>query len=185
MSNLLELIAIDEFTPHSERIRLTPNELEISKKPSVLSVRTEHFSEEDRGNKRILSIGKDYLLSNRLLAEVDQFNFQAFEHWESKTSLDGIVADVTNESVTVKCLLDEDKGVFQNRVFPKDLFKNINGLEIDYPIIIKINSKPGKISIVILDGTGIVDLAPFNLDVDLKDLIESNLGQPISREINL
>lgn len=185
MSNLLELIPTDELTPHSAKIAWTSDELEIIKKPSLSSVKTEHFSEEDRGKGRMLSIGRDNLLPNRLLAEVDQFNFQSFEHWENKISLDGIVADVTNESVTIKCLLDEDEGVFQNRVFPKDLLKNINGLEIDYPIIIKINSKPGKISIVILDGTGIVDLAPFNLDVDLKDLIDSNLGQPISREINL
>jgi hypothetical protein len=185
MSNLLELIATDELTPRSVKIAWTPDELEIIKKPSVSSVKTDRYSEEDRGKGKMLSIGRDNSLLNRSLAEVNQFNFQSFEHWDSKISLDGIATAVTNETVTVKCLLDEETGTFQNRVFPKELFKNITGLEIDYPVLVKINSKPGKISIVVLDGTGIINPGPFNLDVGLKDLIDSNLGHPIAREINL
>lgn len=125
-------------------------------------------------------------VGGRSLAEADQFGSMTFERWEKRISLDGIISDLTPDSVTVKCLLDEEQMDFQKRVFPVSLFKNFRNLVIDELVIVKINSKPGKIAITVLEGgNGLVDPRPFTANLELENLLEGGLGKVIPRETNL
>lgn len=102
----------------------------------------------------------------------------ANEQWVDVITIPSKVISIDEHQISCECSIDIDNDKFETRSFPKELFSNIPNLDINSPIFIKINYKPGSSRIDVLDGKGIVDMNIFELNSGWDKLKGSGLDQP-------
>jgi spore coat polysaccharide biosynthesis protein SpsF (cytidylyltransferase family) len=83
------------------------------------------------------------------------------ESWNEYKMLDGRIVEVTDEAVTVDCLLDHDEEVFEARDFDRRLFEGEVPVEEGRFVTLRMAQRPGKFVITVYDGEKKVDREPF------------------------
>lgn len=117
-----------------------------------------------------------YTLISQLL---ESRGYLASEKWSDVISVQSIIRAVSNTHVTVECLIDPVKTIFEVRAFPRPLFSNLSTVSAGTPVYIKLYNKPGSIRIDVFDGKGLVDTKLFDAELDWKDLMNANLDSQI------
>jgi len=83
------------------------------------------------------------------------------ESWNEYKMLDGRIIEVTDETVTVDCLLDRDEKIFEARDFDRRLFEGEVPMEKGRFVALRIAQRPGKFVITVYDGHKKVEREPF------------------------
>ncbi len=78
------------------------------------------------------------------------------EQWEKIENISAIVVGNSGDQVTLECLIDEEKKLFERRIFPAPLLKGVVKLEEGSLILIKIFQRPGEMKFKFVSGKGIV-----------------------------
>ncbi|PSR11774.1 MAG: hypothetical protein C7N36_14840 [Bacteroidetes bacterium] len=123
--------------------------------------------------------------TQKAMASLNQFGSISGERWVKNHAFSAIIADVRAKVVVCEVAIDPESHTFQKRVFEKDLFESFSELTVNYPVLIKIKSKPGALTLEILDGKGIIDESIFEIKEGIEDLLKSDFNQKIEGEINL
>lgn len=80
------------------------------------------------------------------------------EKWDRAKSkiIDGIIEDIHDNLAHVVCLMNPEKLIFKEKIFPMDILSAINSIEIGSYIRVVIKQKAGSIRYDFYDGSGMI-----------------------------
>ena len=84
------------------------------------------------------------------------------DKWDKIENIESRIIEVSEEGVILECFVDYENKTFENRSFPKGLIEGIP-LKVYYPVLIKIFTRKNELKFLFIDGTGLVDVAKFNV----------------------
>lgn len=91
-------------------------------------------------------------------------NIPLTEQWDDQIMLHARVYEVSEQTVSCDCVVDEETQLIEKRTFPRLIFDTIPNLQEGSLVIIDIKQKAGSIRIDIKNGKGIVDPRKFELE---------------------
>ena len=101
----------------------------------------------------------------RLVSNVNISNENSLtEQWNDQIMLHARVYDVSEQTVSCDCVVDEETQLIEKRTFPRLIFDTIPNLEEGSLVIVDIKQKAGSIRIDIKNGKGIIDPQKFELE---------------------
>lgn len=152
--------------------QIEQSDLSLFSKFKIESLKSESFYEDSKLVDESINILNQSAGVNAYIAN---------EKWASSQNIQGKITSINSEEVSVDCLVDVENRDFQHRIFPRSLFENIESLNAETYVLLKIKSKPGAFRIDVILGNGIVDKKLFNLKENWDSLAKENLDQRLTK----
>ncbi|RIV42951.1 hypothetical protein [Flagellimonas pelagia] len=105
--------------------------------------------------------------------------FKVEESWTNKISYQAKVIEIGLDYVICECLVDKEGREFEVREFGKVLFKHLEGLKENTPVMLVYKERPGSMRFDVYNGEYLVDMKLFELNDLYAGLENSELTKPI------
>jgi|GEM_PF-3746295 len=150
---------------------------------TILDINKKVTSSENEGNWASIFVETDNtFISNANLAienEGEKFlksmlqereNYIINESWGKEIHIHGRILEIGTEEIVCECVINAEEGIFEERIFERELFTNLKNLATNKLVIVKIRKRPGAARIDILSGEGIVNPKIFTIQNQLDEV---------------
>jgi len=142
------------------------------------TVGTSNGDDDDMIKKQDSSF-EPMIMSEDIISAIDiTTEKMLFRNWINTSNISGKILEIEEKVVIVECLLDKEPKVYQKRAINRNLFVNIDPLEVGRLVWIRVFESPPESKIRIEDGENIVPPSDFSTEGIFDKIVKSKIFTP-------